>query len=169
MSKIAQQILSQKPVAAGITAYFGAVNAVSYGLFYKDKVSTNFVNVRRAIEFVNQDVQDAAINHQWRIPEKTLQLSALAGGWMCGMLAMQHFRHKTKKEPFRTIYFSCAAANIGLISLAAYVITRRPHLLNQLQSSRSLAQHNTPTQMVYPKNFSNKRDGGKRKQKAKYY
>ena len=36
----------------------------------------------------------------WRIPEKTLFLSALLGGSLGANLGMQIFRHKTKKRAF---------------------------------------------------------------------
>ncbi|MEE0954836.1 MAG: DUF1294 domain-containing protein [Eubacterium sp.] len=38
--------------------------------------------------------------HQWRIPEKTLFLSAIAGGSVGAMLGMTFFRHKTKHLSF---------------------------------------------------------------------
>ena len=44
-----------------------------------------------------------------KVPEATLHVSALLGGWAGGMWAMDKFRHKTKKQPFRTmcvLYFS---------------------------------------------------------------
>ena len=37
-----------------------------------------------------------AINHAWRIPEKTLFLSAILGGSIGAIAGMQVFRHKTK-------------------------------------------------------------------------
>lgn len=41
-----------------------------------------------------------AMRHTWRIPEKTLMLTALAGGSAGAWLGMQAFRHKTKKLKF---------------------------------------------------------------------
>lgn len=43
-------------------------------------------------------------------------------------LAMEHFRHKTKKEPFRTYYFTCVALNIAGCAVFFY----RPALLAQM-------------------------------------
>lgn len=42
-----------------------------------------------------------AINHAWRIPEKTLFLSAILGGSICAIAGMQVFRHKTKHWYFQ--------------------------------------------------------------------
>ncbi|KAJ3327588.1 hypothetical protein HDU76_011483 [Blyttiomyces sp. JEL0837] len=50
----------------------------------------------------------------WRVSEKQLQFSALLGGWIGGMWAMEKFRHKTTKRAFREPYFTAVAVN-GLI------------------------------------------------------
>ena len=42
-----------------------------------------------------------AKRHKWRIPEKTLFLSAIIGGSIGALLGMQVFRHKTKHASFR--------------------------------------------------------------------
>ncbi|WP_346727598.1 DUF1294 domain-containing protein [Zestomonas insulae] len=41
----------------------------------------------------------------WRIPENTLHLSELFGGWPGALLAQQLFRHKTRKLPFQLIFW----------------------------------------------------------------
>jgi uncharacterized membrane protein YsdA (DUF1294 family) len=47
----------------------------------------------------------AAQAGQWRTPESTLQLLALAGGWPGAWLAQQVLRHKSSKLPFRAVYW----------------------------------------------------------------
>ena len=42
-----------------------------------------------------------AVRHDWRIPEKTLFLSAILGGSIGAIAGMQFFRHKTKHWYFR--------------------------------------------------------------------
>ena len=42
-----------------------------------------------------------ARRHKWRIPEKTLFLSALLGGSIGSIVGMQVFRHKTKHWYFK--------------------------------------------------------------------
>ena len=42
-----------------------------------------------------------AVRHAWRIPEKTLFLSALLGGSIGAIAGMQLYRHKTKHWYFR--------------------------------------------------------------------
>ncbi len=43
---------------------------------------------------------------QWRIPETTLHLAALLGGWPGGFLAQRVFRHKTVKLPFQIVFWA---------------------------------------------------------------
>ncbi|SFU50870.1 Uncharacterized membrane protein YsdA, DUF1294 family [Polaromonas sp. YR568] len=56
----------------------------------------------------------AAQTGQWRTPESTLQLLALAGGWPGAWLAQQVLRHKSSKQPFRAVYWLMAALH-GLL------------------------------------------------------
>ena len=54
----------------------------------------------------------AAIKGEWRIPEKTLQLLALLGGWLGALIAQQQFRHKTQKQPFKMVFYICCGLNV---------------------------------------------------------
>ena len=55
-----------------------------------------------------------------RIAERTLIGLALFGGALGALVGQQVFRHKTKKQPFRTLLWLAAVINI----LAAIVIFR---------------------------------------------
>ena len=59
-----------------ILIYFIIINLLAFALMGIDK--------RRAVR------------HSWRIPEKTLFLSAILGGSIGAIAGMQLFRHKTK-------------------------------------------------------------------------
>ncbi len=48
-----------------------------------------------------------------RIPEKTLHLLAVFGGWPGAVLGQQLFRHKTVKPVFRTILFGIMTLHIA--------------------------------------------------------
>lgn len=62
----------------------------------------------------------AARSGRWRTPEATLHLVALLGGWPGALAAQRVFRHKTRKQPFRAIFWCTVAANcLGLAALFA--------------------------------------------------
>ena len=53
----------------------------------------------------------AAERGTWRTPEATLHAIALLGGWPGALVARRVFRHKTTKQPFRTIFWGTVIAN----------------------------------------------------------
>lgn len=57
----------------------------------------------------------AAVRGRQRTRESTLHLLALAGGWPGALVARQYYRHKTIKEPFRTIFWLTVAANCAAL------------------------------------------------------
>lgn len=69
-----------------------------------------------AISFV-QYARDksAAIDNRRRTPESRLHNMALIGGWPGALLAQQFFRHKSRKQPFRLIFWLTVTANISVL------------------------------------------------------
>jgi uncharacterized membrane protein YsdA (DUF1294 family)/cold shock CspA family protein len=57
--------------------------------------------------------KSAAIGRRWRIPEQTLHLIALAGGWPGALLARQFLRHKSSKPSFVAVYWGTVLVNIA--------------------------------------------------------
>ncbi len=82
-----------------IAAYAGA-SAVAIFLYATDKA--------------------AAQQGRWRTPESTLHLVAALGGWPGALIARHLFRHKTTKEPFRTIFWVTVIINCA--ALASYLV-----------------------------------------------
>jgi uncharacterized membrane protein YsdA (DUF1294 family) len=58
--------------------------------------------------------KSAARRKERRTPESTLLALGLLGGWPGGLLAQQWLRHKTVKQPFRSLFWCTVAANLGL-------------------------------------------------------
>ncbi len=59
----------------------------------------------------------AAVNERQRVPENTLHLLSLAGGWPGGLLARPLFRHKTRKQPFRTFFWLMVVVNLVAVGV----------------------------------------------------
>ncbi len=80
-----------------------AVNIAAYFLMWQDK--------------------QRAIRQQWRIPERTLLLLSLLGGFIGIHLGRQHFRHKTQRWYFSlTVIIS---AILWLVFLTCYFLYKR--------------------------------------------
>jgi uncharacterized membrane protein YsdA (DUF1294 family) len=77
------------------------INAFTYLVYWADK--------RRAL------------NGEYRIPEKSLLLLALLGGSLGALIACRTLRHKTRKQPFRTLLIGIAALQIGAMGYWAFI------------------------------------------------
>lgn len=89
--------LDQAPVL--LLAPYGLFSVVGFAMYRADKT--------------------AAERGAWRIPEAHLHAIALLGGWPGAMVARRVFRHKTTKQPFRTIFWGTVIANC--VALAWFV------------------------------------------------
>jgi uncharacterized membrane protein YsdA (DUF1294 family) len=78
-----------------IIGYFIIINAVTFLAYGLDKAQ--------------------ARSHRFRTPEKTLWLLALIGGSPAALLAMNQFRHKTKKLSFQLPLILIIAAQIAAV------------------------------------------------------
>lgn len=63
--------------------------------------------------------KSAARRQRRRVPENTLHLLALLGGWPGAWLAQRGLRHKSSKRSFRWRFWLTVVVNCGL--LASYV------------------------------------------------
>jgi len=59
-----------------------------------------------------------------RVPERTLHLLELAGGWPGALLGQQLLRHKTRKVSYQLVFWLMVGANVTLL-LAVSVVRRR--------------------------------------------
>jgi uncharacterized membrane protein YsdA (DUF1294 family) len=57
-----------------------------------------------------------ALTNTRRVPENTLHLVSLAGGWPGAQLAQQLFHHKTQKLSFRAVFWLTVVIHLALIS-----------------------------------------------------
>ncbi|MEH3034453.1 MAG: DUF1294 domain-containing protein [Aeromicrobium erythreum] len=61
----------------------------------------------------------AARRGTWRTSEATLLALGLVGGWPGGLVARHAFRHKTRKQPFRTLFWLTASVDVGVVAVVA--------------------------------------------------
>jgi len=61
-----------------------------------------------------------AVNGGRRVPEQTLHLMAILGGWPGAWLAQRQFRHKTKKLSFLIVFWLVVILHFAVVSAAAY-------------------------------------------------
>ena len=61
--------------------------------------------------------KSAARRSAWRIPENTLHILALAGGWPGALLAQSVLRHKTIKRSFRIVFWLTVVLNLAALQL----------------------------------------------------
>jgi len=58
----------------------------------------------------------AAERNTWRTSEAQLHILALACGWPGALVAQRVFRHKTRKQPFRAIFWCTVVINCGTLA-----------------------------------------------------
>ena len=64
-----------------------------------------------AFAMYRADKSAASISGRRRTPESTLHTVDLLGGWPGALVARHVFRHKTIKQPFRTVFWLTVLAN----------------------------------------------------------
>jgi uncharacterized membrane protein YsdA (DUF1294 family) len=62
-----------------------------------------------------------AQNDGRRVPEKTLHLMALFGGWPGALMGQRVFRHKTQKLSFRIVLWLCVALHLAIVGVGVYL------------------------------------------------
>ena len=60
--------------------------------------------------------KSASKTGKWRTSESTLHFLALIGGWPGALIAQQNLRHKTKKQPFRAIFWITIVVNLSTLA-----------------------------------------------------
>ena len=58
-----------------------------------------------------------------RVPERSLHLIALAGGWPGALIGQRMFRHKTRKTAFLIVLWLTIIAHLALVGCAVYLLS----------------------------------------------
>jgi uncharacterized membrane protein YsdA (DUF1294 family)/cold shock CspA family protein len=86
----------------GLSVFMGRLPSVVLGLYL----------LASAVSYLAyaHDKSAAQKNH-WRTPESTLHLISLIGGWPGAFVAQNLLRHKSKKLPFRIVFWATVVLN----------------------------------------------------------
>lgn len=83
-------------------------------------VAALYVAASAAAFIVYAADKSAAARGSRRVPENTLHLLSVAGGWPGALIAQQFLRHKSTKHEFRQVFWITAALNVlGLLVFAS--------------------------------------------------
>ncbi|MCG9629106.1 cold shock and DUF1294 domain-containing protein [Vibrio mediterranei] len=86
----------------------------------------------------------AAITQRWRIPENTLLLFSLLGGWPGALLAQQSLKHKSQKSAFKTQLYFVVGLNVALYALlSSDAATQTIQTFIQYDASHALMRFRT--------------------------
>jgi uncharacterized membrane protein YsdA (DUF1294 family)/cold shock CspA family protein len=96
-------VLDEVPVLVFVA--YGLFSAVAFAMYGADK--------------------SAAMQGRWRTSESTLHTIALVGGWPGALVARRVFRHKTRKQPFRTLFWGTVIANCLALAWFVYAASLR--------------------------------------------
>lgn len=78
-------------IPASILLFYLIASAATFGAYALDK--------------------SAAQRGAWRTNESTLHVLALAGGWPGALIAQSRLRHKSRKQPFRAVFWVTVVLN----------------------------------------------------------
>lgn len=84
---------------SAIYIYLAAINIIGFAAYYFDKKAARWGG--------------------WRVPEFTLLMVALLGASPACWLASKIFRHKTKKQPFKSFFYLIIIAQIVGLGIAS--------------------------------------------------
>lgn len=108
------------PAAAVVSLTFLAVIGVLAAVRVLPAVAVAILVLMSLIAFVLYRADKAAaIQGTWRTPESTLQVVSVLGGWPGALIAQRVYRHKTRKQPFQTVFWLTVVANCALLAWMA--------------------------------------------------
>ena len=99
------------PVLAAISAFFAVlVSLVIVGALPVTLLAAYVLLSLIAFVMYGED-KAAAEQRRWRTPESALHTISLVGGWPGALIAQHYFHHKTRKQPFRSLFWITVLTN----------------------------------------------------------
>ncbi|MGU3415755.1 DUF1294 domain-containing protein [Enterobacteriaceae bacterium C34A] len=106
-----------------------SINLLCYGLLVLTVGASLYVQpsvlagllALNILTFLIYGADKQAARREWRrVPEITLLIFGLIGGWIGALFAQQLFRHKTQKQPFKTWFMLSVVVNVVLVAGLGY-------------------------------------------------
>ena len=87
--------------------------------------------------FAYRSDKKRAVAGEWRIPESTLHMADLIGGWPGGFLAQRIFRHKISKGSFQFVFWIVVTIHeyLAVDSLLGWRLTHNAILIIKTQTA----------------------------------
>lgn len=99
--------------------YLILISAAVGSIFTSHPVVMWFL-LANALTLVIYGIDKTAARKTWRrVPESTLLVFGVVGGWPGAIVGQQLFRHKTQKQPFKTYFIISVLVSI-LVTVAIY-------------------------------------------------
>ncbi|MBA3147452.1 DUF1294 domain-containing protein [Salmonella enterica] len=99
--------------------YLILISAAVGSIFTSHPVMIWFL-LANVLTLVIYSIDKTAARKTWRrVPESTLLVFGVVGGWPGAIVGQQLFRHKTQKQPFKTYFIISVLVSI-LVTVAIY-------------------------------------------------
>ncbi|EAZ9179556.1 TPA: DUF1294 domain-containing protein [Salmonella enterica] len=99
--------------------YLILISAAVGSIFTSHPVMMWFL-LANVLTLVIYGIDKTAARKTWRrVPESTLLVFGVVGGWPGAIVGQQLFRHKTQKQPFKTYFIISVLVSI-LVTVAIY-------------------------------------------------
>jgi uncharacterized membrane protein YsdA (DUF1294 family)/cold shock CspA family protein len=112
-----------------VFVFFAALAILVFHFHRLPRIVFGFYAIMSFFTFTLYAKDKSAAQHgMWRISENTLHLFSLLGGWPGALIAQQILRHKSKKQPFRSIFWVTMGLNLGAF---AWMLSPEGYLASQ--------------------------------------
>ncbi|WP_444944936.1 DUF1294 domain-containing protein [Microbulbifer sp. ZKSA006] len=117
--KLTNKKESRSPFTSNTMLALGFGSLLGYSV-YKNEYPIEMICLIGVLSFISILVygrdKAAALKGRWRVSENTLHILSLLGGWPGAIFAQALFKHKTSKQPFRTIFWLTVILNVSFIA-----------------------------------------------------
>ncbi|HCL5251069.1 TPA: DUF1294 domain-containing protein [Salmonella enterica] len=91
--------------------------SAAVGSFFTSHPVVMWFLLANALTLILYGMDKMAAHKAWRrVPESTLLMFGVVGGWPGAIVGQQLFRHKTQKQPFKTYFIVSVIVSISVMA-----------------------------------------------------